>query len=166
MVVILFLFFCFLMIRRPPRSKRTDTLFPYTTLFRSPDAGGGPDPWRHRPGPRPRADGRVPAGSHGEPARLPDPHLRRHAGDHLHPGRGPRAARPLWRERSRRALADRHRAGDLRRYRAGDRRAAARDAGHARPPPGLPERAGRAKTPTEDRKSVVEGKRAAVSVNI
>src|SRR3546814_10183169 len=24
-----------LMIRRPPRSKRTDTLFPYTTLFRS-----------------------------------------------------------------------------------------------------------------------------------
>src|SRR3546814_15788801 len=23
------------MIRRPPRSKRTDTLFPYTTLFRS-----------------------------------------------------------------------------------------------------------------------------------
>src|SRR3546814_16572473 len=34
-----FLFFCifffFLMIRRPPRSTRTDTLFPYTTLFRS-----------------------------------------------------------------------------------------------------------------------------------
>src|SRR3546814_20826276 len=30
-------FFCFffLMIRRPPRSTRTDTLFPYTTLFRS-----------------------------------------------------------------------------------------------------------------------------------
>src|SRR3546814_17723900 len=31
---ILMLFF-FLMIRRPPRSTRTDTLFPYTTLFRS-----------------------------------------------------------------------------------------------------------------------------------
>src|SRR3546814_662346 len=41
----LFLFYClsilcllilfFLMIRRPPRSTRTDTLFPYTTLFRS-----------------------------------------------------------------------------------------------------------------------------------
>src|SRR3546814_12734960 len=29
----------FLMIRRPPRSTRTDTLFPYTTLFRS-DAFG------------------------------------------------------------------------------------------------------------------------------
>src|SRR3546814_20263736 len=26
------------MIRRPPRSTRTDTLFPYTTLFRSPEA--------------------------------------------------------------------------------------------------------------------------------
>src|SRR3546814_16814982 len=42
--------FFFLMIRRPPRSTRTDTLFPYTTLFRSRDgaahartAGG----WRH-----------------------------------------------------------------------------------------------------------------------
>src|SRR3546814_17062310 len=30
-----YLFFFFLMIRRPPRSTRTDTLFPYTTLFRS-----------------------------------------------------------------------------------------------------------------------------------
>src|SRR3546814_2176489 len=29
------LYVCFLMIRRPPRSTRTDTLFPYTTLFRS-----------------------------------------------------------------------------------------------------------------------------------
>src|SRR3546814_6565322 len=28
-------FFFFLMTRRPPRSTRTDTLFPYTTLFRS-----------------------------------------------------------------------------------------------------------------------------------
>src|SRR3546814_15578946 len=32
---ILLFFFFFLMIRRPPRSTRTDTLFPYTTLFRS-----------------------------------------------------------------------------------------------------------------------------------
>src|SRR3546814_3719439 len=30
-----FFVFFFLMIRRPPRSTRTDTLFPYTTLFRS-----------------------------------------------------------------------------------------------------------------------------------
>src|SRR3546814_3755649 len=28
------------MIRRPPRSTRTDTLFPYTTLFRSPTRFG------------------------------------------------------------------------------------------------------------------------------
>src|SRR3546814_7010330 len=28
------------MIRRPPRSTRTDTLFPYTTLFRSESVGG------------------------------------------------------------------------------------------------------------------------------
>src|SRR3546814_1466666 len=32
----------FLMIRRPPRSTRTDTLFPYTTLFRSVARGGCP----------------------------------------------------------------------------------------------------------------------------
>src|SRR3546814_13004393 len=33
----------FLMIQRPPRSTRTDTLFPYTTLFRSNDK---PINWR------------------------------------------------------------------------------------------------------------------------
>src|SRR3546814_12966763 len=32
---VIFSYFFFLMIRRPPRSTRTDTLFPYTTLFRS-----------------------------------------------------------------------------------------------------------------------------------
>src|SRR3546814_10069834 len=37
--VIVNLVFFFLMIRRPPRSTRTDTLFPYTTLFRSPRRG-------------------------------------------------------------------------------------------------------------------------------
>src|SRR3546814_1097604 len=41
------------MIRRPPRSTRTDTLFPYTTLFRSPRPGwrrcrGGPGSPRQR----------------------------------------------------------------------------------------------------------------------
>src|SRR3546814_727954 len=35
------LYFFFLMIRRPPRSTRTDTLFPYTTLFRSGQAAAG-----------------------------------------------------------------------------------------------------------------------------
>src|SRR3546814_17369993 len=40
------------MIRRPPRSTRTDTLFPYTTLFRSPDFvddAGDLDPRREGP---------------------------------------------------------------------------------------------------------------------
>src|SRR3546814_14228914 len=44
---IVYVFF-FLMIRRPPRSTLTDTLFPYTTLFRSVD-----DPYLAA-GPRPR----------------------------------------------------------------------------------------------------------------
>src|SRR3546814_7697582 len=35
MYALCILLFFFLMIRRPPRSTRTDTLFPYTTLFRS-----------------------------------------------------------------------------------------------------------------------------------
>src|SRR3546814_19506879 len=37
MFTIRLVYMCFfVMIRRPPRSTRTDTLFPYTTLFRSP----------------------------------------------------------------------------------------------------------------------------------
>src|SRR3546814_16412644 len=39
------------MTRRPPRSTRTDTLFPYTTLFRSPDYRDAPlHPWWVRTG--------------------------------------------------------------------------------------------------------------------
>src|SRR5216683_4473954 len=45
LIFVLFILFFFLMIRRPPRS----TLFPYTTLFRSP---GAPRPWFY---PRPPA---------------------------------------------------------------------------------------------------------------
>src|SRR3546814_2966796 len=45
----------FLMIRRPPRSTRTDTLFPYTTLFRSLLEARGVDvvgePWAAAPRP-------------------------------------------------------------------------------------------------------------------
>src|SRR3546814_7093451 len=50
------------MIRRPPRSTRTDTLFPYTTLFRS-DRSGGHSRFRRRrnraaaPVPRPKGKG-------------------------------------------------------------------------------------------------------------
>src|SRR3546814_11234031 len=78
----LFLYLFFLMIRRPPRSTRTDTLFPYTTLFRSEpspprralggDRGhGAGDPW---PRPRLAGDGRPraePVDRH--PARLDPP---------------------------------------------------------------------------------------------
>src|SRR3546814_12972340 len=45
----------FLMIRRPPRSTRTDTLFPYTTLFRS--VGEGPVSFADADG-QPRCDGK------------------------------------------------------------------------------------------------------------
>src|SRR3546814_10452542 len=40
MLLLYFCFFCFfLRVRQPPRSTRTDPLFPYTTLFRSHDRG-------------------------------------------------------------------------------------------------------------------------------
>src|SRR3546814_2022945 len=46
--------FFFLMIRRPPRSTRTDTLFPYTTLFRScPSSPRKADERENRASPRP-----------------------------------------------------------------------------------------------------------------
>src|SRR3546814_548824 len=63
--------FFFLMIRRPPRSTRTDPLLPYTTLFRSPLLWSSPVPRRpraprHRPSPvvpaariQPGQDGRM-----------------------------------------------------------------------------------------------------------
>src|SRR3546814_2711749 len=43
---ILMFLFCVLMIRRPPRSTRPDTLFPYTTLCRSADLAQAADPGR------------------------------------------------------------------------------------------------------------------------
>src|SRR3546814_21103392 len=57
----------FLMIRRPPRSTRTDTLFPYTTLFRSllaippvhcdyPEHHAQPYVWRYRQRHRTRSE--------------------------------------------------------------------------------------------------------------
>src|SRR3546814_5378881 len=52
-----------LMIRRPPRSTRTDTLFPYTTLFRS---------LRARPGHRKRAGAIARRRARRQPARVVD----------------------------------------------------------------------------------------------
>src|SRR3546814_1050850 len=46
------------MIRRPPRSTRTDTLFPYTTLFRSPRDGAVGFRAGRRPGAKRRIQGR------------------------------------------------------------------------------------------------------------
>src|SRR3546814_3514467 len=62
------------MIRRPPRSTRTDTLFPYSTLFRS--RRSGQLPRAHRPRPRARRQllphlpslGSARAGGSGAPA--------------------------------------------------------------------------------------------------
>src|SRR3546814_6730805 len=48
------------MIRRPPRSTRTDTLFPYTTLFRS--AGAGKSAGRKADAPRQQPGRSSPAG--------------------------------------------------------------------------------------------------------
>src|SRR3546814_1574075 len=57
------------MIRRPPRTTRTDTLFPYTTLFRSqgdPLGGARPQPdrrWPDAPPADPRNDAGAPQGA-------------------------------------------------------------------------------------------------------
>src|SRR3546814_17007730 len=109
-VSILFLFlicfFLFLMIRRPPRSTRTDTLFPYTTLFRSQD-------------PRPRA----PPPGLGE---RPDDRDQRYR----HPDRAPRrlcpAPPPLARGRSDHADA----ADDARRRTDADRKSTRLNSSH------------------------------------
>src|SRR3546814_3156533 len=58
------------MIRRPPRSTRTDTLFPYTTLFRSRRAGFARSRW-HRARPSRAADST--GGIRAGPRRGPGP---------------------------------------------------------------------------------------------
>src|SRR3546814_19834256 len=91
--------FFFLMIRRPPRSTRTDTLFPYTTLFRSlgkSRAGGPRDIAAREPGdPLPRGLRR-----HAAAARLSD--------GRLLPG-GSAALRRFLRDRCLQALIITHR---------------------------------------------------------
>src|SRR3546814_6508651 len=63
------------MIRRPPRSTRTDTLFPYSTLFRSstPPAASSRGRWPTAPGARPSTTSgcrhRPPLPRPGEPMR-------------------------------------------------------------------------------------------------
>src|SRR3546814_12049031 len=57
--ILYFVFVFFLMIRRPPRSTRTDTLFPYTTLFRSSGARHDPQHAGHAAVPVPGRAARV-----------------------------------------------------------------------------------------------------------
>src|SRR3954463_1979311 len=78
--MLLFVFFFFLMIRRPPRS----TLFPYTTLFRS-----GRGPQRRREARRRRAP-RPPRADRRRPRRRPLLHL----GDGVRRDRAPTRAAP------------------------------------------------------------------------
>src|SRR3546814_19972398 len=65
-------FFFFLKIRRPPRSTRTDTLFPYTTLFRSQQEAAQslrshvePPPGSEQPWARDLARGLIGGANHG-----------------------------------------------------------------------------------------------------
>src|SRR3546814_17505291 len=75
------MFFFFLMIRRPPRSTRTDTLFPYTTLFRSNRRPGrrvrlgkiDPRPHPHHPGQRHRRSRPLRRDEHRVPSDAPPP---------------------------------------------------------------------------------------------
>src|SRR3546814_4264215 len=65
--------------RRPPRSTRTDTLLPYTTLFRSLQflvgvGGAGADADRLRGGGR-RGDGEHGKGQQGCPRQIGDSHI-------------------------------------------------------------------------------------------
>src|SRR3546814_12433877 len=84
----------FLMIRRPPRSTRTDTLVPYTTLFRS-EGQQGLGSGNHAGGSAPRRDGEVQRGAdegrraarrHGAPAEF-EGRARQVLGRQAHGGR-------------------------------------------------------------------------------
>src|SRR3546814_7268301 len=75
------------MIRRPPRSTRTDTLFPYTTLFRSLLSAGSSD---RQAGPDPE----LPRQGHGrDPEHSPWWHLRCPGRSAFHPSNRGRKSR-------------------------------------------------------------------------
>src|SRR3546814_3196669 len=79
-MMLLFGFF-FLMLRLPPRSTRTDTLFPYTTLFRShhrPRGAAAAVRGRRVPEPHPALERGTDAGGSGDPQWRPA--IRREAG--------------------------------------------------------------------------------------
>src|SRR3546814_956334 len=74
------------MLRRPPRATRTDTLFPYTTLFRSPPAAGERGQLVLREPDRRRA--RQPGGDRPRSVRRPRRPRRRRAEPAHPPARG------------------------------------------------------------------------------
>src|SRR3546814_16031488 len=83
------------MIRRPPRSTRTDTLFPYTTLFRSSSCRPGtparatrPPRRRPRTSPGVAGCGSLAGGTRTYPTRTDQPTLLR-APSHLRASRAP-----------------------------------------------------------------------------
>src|SRR3546814_18078510 len=102
------LVFCFflLMILRPPRSTRTDTLFPYTTLFRSGhgEVGEGAA-WRHaQTDPRSRTDAgdRVARGGYRrQRGRAREEYLRRLPEDAAQETQAAEGYRPAWLSRDR-----------------------------------------------------------------
>src|SRR3546814_11676092 len=126
------------MIRRPPRSTRTDTLFPYTTLFRSGAAPVRPHQWT------------VLADDVAEPSRAAGPGFGRVAARHgpHDPDRRPQAAAAP-------------------RPRRGDGRSNARRGRLLTPTPTgrrLPSRAVPVRRQAPDRKAVGWGKRVSVRV--
>src|SRR3546814_11710597 len=83
-IVILVIFIFVLMRRRPPRSTRTDTLFPYTTLFRSPAAPAIPR-WRSASAvTAPSHRGSPSAIRYSEPAKTSPPARNSHARSEEH----------------------------------------------------------------------------------
>src|SRR3546814_12000708 len=100
-----------LMIRRPPRSTRTDTLFPYTTLFRSLALCCGRSRARHPPFPQRN----LPHGADGE---MPAPHPAIEPGINLlrpQAGHEPRAVLDAAAERAQndQMVLDGHRSVDI-----------------------------------------------------
>src|SRR3546814_1203268 len=75
---------CVIMIRRPPRSTRTDTLFPYTTLFRSLSSE-----IRFAEPPE-RAKGEMPAAERGSPRQEREDPQKIGRGEETAAGEGPR----------------------------------------------------------------------------
>src|SRR3546814_18213322 len=137
---------------RPPRTTRTDTLFPYTTLFRSP---GGCSPSAASPRRRRRA--RSPS-VHGRPSARPSCWP---APAHRSvPRKGRRKDLPTYFDDRRGVDAGQVSAGILRRGAKFHSASAIRSTIGSRP------RVAAAKLRGQDRKSVVEGKRVSVRVDL